>query len=371
MVCLCALNLPILAEKMRQHIDYDAAAQELRLLDQRLLPQREELFVCRSAGDVVFAIREMVVRGAPAIGVAAALGCALAAREWAGAPDWPQRLLDDFRAIEGARPTAVNLSWAVGRMRSLLQRRRTVVSGPEMAALLETEAMRIRADDESICRRIGAIGQQVVHDGDTVLTHCNAGALATAGYGTALGVIRAARDAGKRVSVIADETRPLLQGARLTAYELARDGIDVRVACDNACALLMQKGLVSLVIAGADRIAANGDCANKIGTLGVAILAASFGLPFYIAAPLSTIDAGLDAGHQIPIEERAPDEVSRIGETRLCPAGVPVFNYAFDVTPASLITGIITEAGILRPPYGAAIAAALDGSPHHQLEMAP
>lgn len=340
-----------------RHIDYNTDAPELRLLDQRFLPQREEFFVCRSAEDVVLAIRQMIVRGAPAIGVAAALGCALAARRRAGQPDWPRLLCADFCAIEGARPTAVNLSWAVGRMRRLLERRTPGISGSEMAVLLEAEALRIMAEDEEICRRIGAIGQEVISDGDTVLTHCNAGGLATAGYGTALGVIRAAAGAGKLVSVIADETRPLFQGSRLTAYELSRDGIRVRVACDNACALLMQKGLVNLVIAGADRIAANGDTANKIGTLGVAILARHFGLPFYIAAPLSTIDASLPDGSQIPIEERDPAEVARIGAQLVCPPDVPVFNYAFDVTPATLIDGIITESGILRAPYGGAIAA--------------
>ena len=225
--------------------------------------------------------------------------------------------------------------------------------------VLLAEAETMRREDVEICREIGRHGASCINDGDTVLTHCNAGALATAGYGTALGVIRGALEAGKKVRVIADETRPFLQGARLTAWELQQDGIDVRVACDNACALLMQKGLVQCVVVGADRIAANGDAANKIGTFGVALLAKHFGIPFYVAAPLSTIDPRTPDGAHIPIEERPDREVTHVGETRIVPEGVPVFNFAFDVTPADCITGIITEKGVLRAPYGPAIAAAL------------
>ena len=210
-----------------------------------------------------------------------------------------------------------------------------------------------------MCRKISEYGLSLLHDGDGVLTHCNAGALATAGYGTALGVIRAAVEQGKRIRVIADETRPFLQGARLTAWELQRNGIPVSVACDNACALLMQKGLVQRVVVGADRIAANGDAANKIGTFGVALLARHFGIPFYVAAPLSTIDPQTADGAAIPIEERPAGEVTHIGGRRVTPVDVPVYNFAFDVTPAALISGIVTEAGVLRPSYGPAIKAAL------------
>jgi methylthioribose-1-phosphate isomerase len=221
------------------------------------------------------------------------------------------------------------------------------------------EAQAMQDEDIASCKRIGRFGADLLADNDTVLTHCNAGALATAGYGTALGVIRAAVEQGKRITVIADETRPFLQGARLTAWELARDSIPVRVACDNACAHLMRKGLVQRVVVGADRIVANGDTANKIGTLGVAILAKHFNIPFYVAAPLTTFDPELPAGESIPIEDRPALEVTHIGNRQLTPDNVPVYNFAFDVTPASLVSAIITDAGVLYPPYTAAIAEAL------------
>lgn len=339
---------------MDDHIVFSADTWELSLLDQRLLPCREERFICRDCDDVINAIKTMVVRGAPAIGVAAAYGCVLAARECAGYADWPARVREKLAALENARPTAVNLSWAVNRMREAWLGRDALELGENW---LNT-ARDIHKKDVEICRRIGGHGQVVIKDGDTVLTHCNAGALATAGFGTALGVIRAAVQAGRKIKVVADETRPLLQGARLTAFELARDDIPVTVACDNACATLMQRGLVQVVVAGADRIAANGDTANKIGTLGVAVLARHFDIPFYIAAPLSTIDRSIPTGKSIPVEERAGDEVGIINGIRLIPENVPVHNFAFDVTPAALITGIITEAGILSPPYDTAITRA-------------
>lgn len=350
---------------MDWHIRFDDAQGRLELLDQRFLPVREDWFYCTDTASTIYALQTMVVRGAPAIGVTAAYGCWLAARE-AGATagpaeeDWRPCLDALLTDLENARPTAVNLAWAVRRMRAAW--------GPEqgldaLCASWLALAKEIHDEDKRFCRRLGAVGAAVIDDGDTVMTHCNAGALATADYGTALGVIRGAWDAGKRnIRVIANETRPFLQGARLTAWELAKDGIPVKVACDNACALLMKKGLVQKVVVGADRIAANGDAANKIGTLGVAILAQHFGVPFYVAAPLSTIDPATPDGDAIPIEDRTPREVTHVGATQIVPDGVEVYNMAFDPTPAALIAGIVTEVGILRPPYGESIAAALAGA---------
>lgn len=340
---------------MIDHIRFDSQENALVLLDQRKLPLCEELLACRTTADVIDAIQSMAVRGAPAIGVAAAWGCYLAALESRGFADWQARLRDSLREIAAARPTAVNLAWAVERMAKIALRPGAAPPLPELFG----EAARIQAEDVEICRQIGAKGASLIRDGDTVLTHCNAGSLATAGYGTALGVIRAAAAAGVALKVIADETRPLLQGARLTAWELAQDGIPVTLACDNACALLMAKGMINLVITGADRIAANGDTANKIGTCGVAIMAAYYKIPFYIAAPLSTIDACAKTGSDIPVEERSQDEVLAFGGARIAPMGAQALNFAFDITPASLISGIITEAGILRPPYDSAIKEAL------------
>lgn len=344
---------------MEEHIRFDSQSPALMLLDQRRLPGIEEFFACRRVKDVIYALREMVVRGAPAIGVSAAWGCVLAAEETRAAADadWQkalEALLDDLAA---ARPTAVNLAWAVGRMRGVW-RQSKAQSPVELLNLWRQEAARMQAEDIAVNRRMGAFGAELLESGDTVLTHCNAGALATAGFGTALGVIYAAAEQGKKIKVIADETRPFLQGARLTAYELQRRGVPVTVACDNACALLMQKGLVQKVVVGADRIAANGDAANKIGTYGVALLAKAHGIPFYVAAPLSTIDRAAQSGADIPIEERTALEVTDIGGARITPEGVPVYNFAFDVTPADLIAGIVTEAGVLRAPYSQSIAAA-------------
>jgi methylthioribose-1-phosphate isomerase len=341
---------------MTEHIQYSPEKDALVLLDQRYLPTREEWFVCKTVADICEALVVMVVRGAPAIGVTAAYGCYLAAREAAGADNWIPALTLKLEQIASARPTAVNLRWAVRVMQAEWDRHRGV-SLPALCDIWLAKAKQIHAEDIATCMAIGRAGADLIGDGDTVLTHCNAGALATAGYGTALAPIRAAVEQGKKVRVIADETRPFLQGARLTAYELHKDGIPVTVACDNACALLMQRGLVQKVIVGADRIAANGDAANKIGTFGVALLAHEFGIPFYVAAPVSTIDPETADGSLIPIEERTPREVTHVGATQITPDGVPVYNFAFDVTPARLIHGIITERGVLTAPYKEAIAA--------------
>jgi methylthioribose-1-phosphate isomerase len=308
----------------------------LFLLDQRLLPRAETWIECRTASEVAEAIRTMVVRGAPAIGVSAAYGMALAAKSG-------DSLEDAAATLKASRPTAVNLAWAVERM---LTRR---------DADLVAEAEAIDREDVESCRAIGRHGAALLGEGVTVLTHCNAGALATAGYGTALGVIRAAVESGKRVAVFADETRPYLQGARLTAWELQRDGIDVTLITDNMSGHFFQQGKFDAVVVGADRIAANGDTANKIGTYTVAVLANAHGVPFYIAAPVSTIDPDCPTGAQIPIEERSAEEVTTIGNARVAPEGVQVRHPAFDVTPARLITAIITERGVLRPPYDEAI----------------
>lgn len=343
---------------MEHHIRYEAAENILYLLDQRLLPVREEFVPCRSTQDVIDALQVMVVRGAPAIGVTAAWGCLLALLEAGETPGWEKRLEASLEALTAARPTAVNLAWAVRRMRELWH---SAPSDPDiLLRLWRAEAAAMQREDIVCNKAMGRYGASCIKDGDTVMTHCNAGALATAGYGTALGVIRAAWEEGKKISVIANETRPFLQGARLTAYELAKDGIPVTVACDNACGLLMRRGMVQCVVVGADRIAANGDAANKIGTYAVALLAREHGIPFYVAAPLSTIDRGTATGDDITIEVRPEREVTHVGETQVTPEGVPVFNFAFDVTPAALINGIITEKGVLRPSYPSSIARAFE-----------
>ncbi|MGE5128202.1 MAG: S-methyl-5-thioribose-1-phosphate isomerase [Sphingomonadaceae bacterium] len=313
----------------------------LELLDQRLLPERIEYLACRTAAEVAQAIRDMVVRGAPAIGCAAAFGIALAARD--GPPSHA-----DFEVLAHSRPTAVNLFWALERMRKALEARG--------AGALEGEALAIFEEDLAANRALGAQGAPLVPDGARVMTHCNAGALATAGHGTALGVLRSARDAGRRISVIANETRPYLQGARLTAWELIQESIPVTLVTDNMAGFLMSRGEVDLVIVGADRVAANGDVANKIGTYMLAVLARRHALPFYVAAPLSTFDATLADGRAIPVEERPPGEVTGYGAMRWAPQGVMVRNPAFDITPAELVTALITECGVLRPPFSPAIA---------------
>ena len=363
---------------MEHHIQFNQEQNALVLLDQRYLPGREEYFSCRTVEDAIYALKEMVVRGAPAIGVSAAWGCVLAARQLreqipgsgtaesgfdapgmveTGGILWAARLEALLKALADARPTAVNLAWAVERMRGLWQEAAPLTLDA-LIHLWTKEAASIHAEDIAINRQIGVYGAEVIAPGDTVMTHCNAGALATAGFGTALGVVYAAQEAGKNIKVIANETRPFLQGARLTAYELHRENVPVTIACDNACALLMKRGMVQKVVVGADRIAANGDTANKIGTYGVALMAKAHNIPFYIAAPLSTIDKSIPDGSAIPIEERTPLEVTHMGGVQITPRDVPVFNYAFDVTPAELISGIITEKGILRAPYPESIARA-------------
>ncbi|HEY3176171.1 MAG TPA: S-methyl-5-thioribose-1-phosphate isomerase [Candidatus Polarisedimenticolia bacterium] len=327
------------------------------MLDQRLLPTEEVYLVLKSSEEVADAIRKMVIRGAPAIGVAAAMGVALGAVRAVGLPAdrFASRLEEVCSLMASTRPTAVNLFWAIERMRRVT--RSASDQKPErIAARLVEEARAMRREDEEACRRMGRHGAALMPDSGNVLTHCNAGALATSGYGTALGVIRAAVEAGKKITVLADETRPFLQGARLTAWELARDNIPVTVITDNMAGHFMKKGEIGAVIVGADRIAANGDTANKIGTYSVAVLARENGIPFFVAAPLSTIDLKIPTGDHIPIEERDAREVTHIRDQRIAPDGVPAANPAFDVTPHRYISAIITEAGVARPPYTESLA---------------
>jgi len=321
------------------------------MIDQRLLPGVEQYNTYRDVEGVAEAIRTMVIRGAPAIGCAAAFGVALGAHNAGGDGESVVReaLLACDR-LETTRPTAVNLFWAIGRMRSLIEKSRQK-SAEEIKKVLLDEAKAVHREDLELCRSIGRHGAELVPDEATILTHCNAGALATAGHGTALGVIRSAVEAGKKVRVLADETRPFLQGARLTSWELARDGIDVTVISDVAAASLMARGKVDLVVVGTDRVAANGDVANKIGTYGVALAAKANNVPFYVAAPWSTIDMETPSGREIPIEDRPAREVTHVFDQRVVPEGVPVLNPAFDVTPHSLVTALITDRGVVRAPY--------------------
>lgn len=327
----------------------------VRMLDQRLLPVEEKYLTLRSYEEVAEAIKKMAVRGAPAIGVSAAMGLALGAKQSVGTSI--ADLEFDFNymcdVMGATRPTAVNLFWAIERMRSRLRRAKTETDDVEEAKRqLVDEALKIFAEDIEANRSLGRFGGELIMDGTTVLTHCNAGALATAGdYGTALGVVRGARDAGKRVAVIADETRPFLQGARLTAWELSKDEIPVTLITDNMAGHVMKQGKVDVVVVGADRIAGNGDTANKIGTYMVAVLARQHDIPFYVAAPISTIDMAITSGEEIPIEERDTREVTHVGAQQLAPEGIGVHNPAFDVTPHELITAIITDKGVARPPY--------------------
>jgi methylthioribose-1-phosphate isomerase len=327
----------------------------VRMIDQRLLPTEEKYLTLRSCEEVAEAIKTMVVRGAPAIGVSAAMGLALGASQTAGTS--VSELEGEFdrlcEMMSQTRPTAVNLFWAIEKMRQEFTRAKsqTQQTGEIKQALID-KALQIFREDIAANRALGRFGAELIPDGATVLTHCNAGALATAGdYGTALGVIRGARDAGKRVAVIADETRPFLQGLRLTAWELAKDDIPVTVITDNMAGHVMKSGKVDAVVVGADRIAANGDAANKIGTYMVAVLAQRHNIPFYVAAPITTLDLSMPSGQQIPIEERNSREITHIGEQQLGPDGVEVHNPAFDVTPNELITAIITDKGVARAPF--------------------
>ncbi len=316
------------------------------MIDQTRLPREESYVTCTDYRQVAEAIRSMVIRGAPAIGVAAAMGVALGMQDAASDAEFEQICT----TLAQTRPTAVNLFWAIDRMRRLYREVKHRPIG-EMRARLREEALQIRVEDIAINEAIGRNGADLIPDGKTVLTHCNAGALATAGYGTALGVIRAAVAAGKHIDVFADETRPFLQGARLTVWELLHDGIPATLITDNMAGHFLHSGRIGCVVVGADRIAANGDVANKIGTYGVAVLAKENGVPFYVAAPVSTLDLTLASGDQIPIEQRAASEVTHVQGVPVAPEGARVENPAFDVTPNRYVTAIVTERGIARPDY--------------------
>ncbi len=323
----------------------------LYLLDQTKLPQHIDTVVCDSVEQVAHAIRAMIVRGAPAIGATAAFGMAIAAHRARSAP------LDDMRTqlrraqdlLAATRPTAVNLFWALKRIERIIDQ--PWETSLQLAAAIEDEAEQIAAQDVRINRSLAAHGATLIPEGAGILTHCNTGALATVGYGTALGVIRAAHESGKRIHVYADETRPFWQGARLTAYELVTEQIPVTLITDSMAGFIMQQGKVQAVIVGADRVTRNGDVANKIGTYSLAVLAKEHGIPFYVAVPLSTIDMNLASGAEIVIEERPADEVTHVHGHRMAPEGVAVYNPAFDMTPHRYVTALITEAGVVRPPF--------------------
>jgi methylthioribose-1-phosphate isomerase len=332
----------------------DWTPEGVEMIDQTKLPTVEEYPVFKTYEEVAEAIRSMVVRGAPAIGVAAAMGIALGMKH--SAAQDATAAVADFRkmadTMAATRPTAINLFWAVDRMTRLFDG--LIADGADLDSIRErlvAEAIAVKDEDIASNRQMGQFGQELMPSSGTVLTHCNAGALATAGYGTALGVIRAAVERGKRLHVLADETRPFLQGARLTAWELWKDNIDVRVIADNMAGSFMRQGLVDAVIVGADRIASNGDVANKIGTYPVAVLASRHEIPFYVAAPTSTLDLSIQNGSEIPIEQRDPSEVTSFAGVRVVPEEVTAFNPAFDVTPNEYVTAIITERGVVRPPY--------------------
>ena len=325
------------------------------MIDQTRLPLEEKYVTCRSYQEVATAIRDMIIRGAPAIGVAAAMGVAIGVMQ-AEPADLDRQVETICETLARTRPTAVNLFWAIDRMKRVY----AGIRGQAIEAIrkrLIQEAQLVREEDVAICRAIGRNGAALVPDGRTILTHCNAGALATAGYGTALGVIRAAVEAGKKVDVYADETRPFLQGARLTVWELQQDGIPTTLITDNMAGHFMKAGRIGCVVVGADRIAANGDVANKVGTYSVAVLAKENGVPFFVAAPVSTLDLTLASGDEIPIEERAAAEVTHVFGHAVAPAGTTVANPAFDVTPARYVTAIITEKGVARAPYGESLRA--------------
>ena len=341
----------------------DREGDVVLMIDQRKLPAQEVYVRCKTAPEVARAIKTMVIRGAPAIGVAAAWGIAIGMRRSTatGTQKFAAELQKICDLMAATRPTAVNLFWAIERMRRVFGA--AVQAGQsvdQVKDVLDREAQMIHDEDVASCRAMGAFGAGVVPADARILTHCNAGALATAGYGTALGVIRGAAEAGKSVAVFADETRPFMQGARLTAWELMRDGIDTTIITDNMSAALMGQGKVNFVVVGADRIAANGDTANKIGTYGVAVLAREHNIPFYVAAPLSTIDLRTVDGAHIPIEERSAREVTHVGSSQVAPAGAKIWNPAFDVTPHRFITGIITEKGIFKAPYTESLKSAFE-----------
>jgi len=333
---------------------WDSESGDLLMIDQTLLPGETKDRRCHTVQEVWDAIKVLAVRGAPAIGIAAAYGVVVGALR-AAEGEVARDALAAAEHLATSRPTAVNLFWALDRMRGAI----SAHEGDEAALreVLVTLAITIHDDDRAICRRIGEQGLPYVPDKARILTHCNAGGLATSERGTALSVIYAAHEAGQGVSALVDETRPLLQGARLSAFELNAQGVPVTVMCDNMAGLAMKRGMVDMVIVGADRIARNGDAANKIGTYPLALVAKAHGVPFYVAAPVSTFDLSLDSGDGIPIEERDPEEVFVIGTRRMAPEGVKAFNPAFDVTPAALITGIITERGVIEAPDEASVVA--------------
>ncbi len=336
---------PALVKYSVETIDWTPAG--VVMIDQTRLPRETVYVTCRSYVEVADAIRTMIIRGAPAIGVAAAMGVAIGALQ---ARDLEAEMPAICETLAKTRPTAVNLFWAIDRMRKLYESLR----GQPLDAIrgrLVREAQQIKLEDIAINRAIGANGAPLVPDGKTVLTHCNAGALATAGFGTALGVIRAAVEAGKKIDVFADETRPFLQGARLTAWELQQDGIETTLITDNMAGHFLKSGRIGCVVVGADRIAANGDVANKIGTYSVAVLAKENNIPFYVAAPISTLDLALVSGDQIPIEERSVAEVTHVQGVHVAPDGIRVANPAFDVTPNRYVTAIVTERGVARAPF--------------------
>ncbi len=330
----------------------------VRLIDQTLLPTQVEYRDCRTLEEVWEAIRSLRVRGAPAIGVAAAMGVVVGIQDHTEPATYFKRLKEVADYLRTSRPTAVNLFWAIARLENKASAQVSAVNlrdPAQLTRILLAEALAIEAEDRRMCRAIGQNGAALVKDGQGILTHCNAGGLATAEFGTALAVMYTAFEQGKKFQVYADETRPLLQGARLTAWELQQAGIDVTLICDNMAAQVMREGKIQLVIVGADRIAANGDTANKIGTYGVAVLARAHGIPFYVAAPSSTFDLSIKDGSQIPIEQRDAREITEGLGKVIAPAGVRVYNPAFDVTPADLIAGIISEKGLIQPVIEAAI----------------
>jgi methylthioribose-1-phosphate isomerase len=335
----------VLAQSTIETIEW--TAEGVVMIDQTRLPRETAFVTCRTYREVADAIRTMIIRGAPAIGVAAAMGVALGVLK---SKDPEADLPEICETLAKTRPTAVNLFWAIDRMKAVFDSVREL-GLEEIRERMVAEAQTIRKQDIAINEAIGRNGAPLVPDGKTVLTHCNAGALATAGFGTALGVIRAAVQAGKKIDVFADETRPFLQGSRLTAWELQRDGIETTVITDNMAGHFLKSGRIGCVVVGADRIAANGDVANKIGTYGVAVLANENRVPFYVAAPISTLDLSLASGDQIPIEERSPKEVIEVQGTAIAPEGIGVANPAFDVTPNRYISAIITERGVARAPF--------------------
>jgi len=324
----------------------------VRMIDQTRLPAEKEFVDCRTIEEVGHAIKTMVIRGAPAIGVAAAMGVSLGADsiEASTFESFYQALEEKCDRLGQSRPTAVNLAWAIKRMKDVAQSNKSL-SIAKLKSRLKEEALTILTEDIATNEAMGQHGQTLVKDGNVILTHCNAGALATAGFGTALGVVRASVNAGKSIRVLANETRPFLQGARLTTWELKEDGIPVKLITDNMCGFFMNKQEIDLVVVGADRIAANGDVANKIGTYMVAVLAKENNIPFYVAAPVSTLDLSLASGKEIPIEERSSEEVMTINKKRIAPEGVEAAHPAFDITPNHLVTAIITENGIARAPF--------------------